>query len=229
MNLSKNLNFNIKEMKINLEFGEVYYNKKDNSIRRDINFIKRAFNYNKDFFELNKNPKLKIILVYSRKELDKLFGMKTLNYVSAFAKRSKIIIFSWDIFDKETCWKKKEFYSTLVHEINHIFFTYLTKQFYEPIWLSEGLATYLQHNERKPKKKKRISYDMLNKKFNYKNPQYNMYHQFVYYLIKEYGREKFIQFLKGCKKIKNINENFENVYNKSVISLIRDANKPQFR
>ncbi len=211
--------------KINLGFCEVYYNKSDKSIDESIKFIKRAFKYNKEFFKLSNIQKFKIILVYSRKELDRLYRKKTSNYVPAFAKKTKIIIFSLNVFERETCWKKRDFYSTLVHEINHIFFTGLTKEFYEPIWLSEGLATYIQHNKRKPKKKTKIFYSILNKKFDYKTPRYNMYHLLVYYLIKKYGKEKFIRFLRLYNKNKDIERSSQIIYSKKVEGLIRDANK----
>jgi len=213
------------KVKIDLGFCEIYYDKGDKSLNESIKFIKKAFNYNKEFFGLSNIPKFRIILLYSRKEFDKLWGRKTPQWVSAFAKKIRIVIFSLSIFEKETSWKKKDFYSTLVHEINHIFFTSLTKKIYQPIWLCEGLATYIQRNKKKPKKKPKIFYKILNESFNYKNPKYDMYHLFIYYLIRKYGKEKFIKLLKYYRKGKGIEKCSQEVYNKSLKELIKDANK----
>ena len=142
----------------NLKFSYLYYLKKDSLIktREGINLIKKAFKYNQEFFN-KKILKFEIILVYSRAEMDKLWGEKTKDYVAGFAKKKRIIIFSPSVIEKETCWKKRDFYTTLIHEINHLFFREITRT-YKPLWLCEGLATYLQRG----KKKRRIPKQVKN-------------------------------------------------------------------
>lgn len=215
----------MKHKKEDLQFCEIYFNIFNDSLKESITVIKKAFEYNKKFFNLHRLPKFKIILVDSRKEFDKLWGEKSQKWISGFAKKTTIIIFTLEKFEKETCWKKEEFYSTLVHEINHIFFTSITKKIYDPLWLSEGLATYLQNNQKKPKKTIKISNEILNKNSNYKIPKYDMYNSFIYYLIKKYGKNKIIQLLKIYGKNKNIKKSLKIVYNKDIKELIKNANK----
>lgn len=210
----------------NLKFSNLYCSKEDGLIktRWGINLIKNAFKYNQKFFN-KKISRFKIILVYSRKEIDRLWGEKTQNYVAGFAKKKKIIIFSPEVIEKETCWEKKDFYTTLVHEINHLFFREIAGA-YKPLWLSEGLATYLQGGKKKRRKKKfKISYNILMKGSKNGFLAYENYFSFVYYLIKKYGKKRIIKVLCEIRQRKKIDNIIKEVYNKKIIDLVKDANK----
>lgn len=218
---------NFKES-ISLKFCKVYYNKNDFNINKTIHLINKAFDYNKNFFRNIHISKFKVIIVYSRKELDNLWGKKTQKFVSAFANKKTIIIFSPKAMKIETCWKESEFFSTMVHEINHLFFEKIRKHEYKPLWLSEGLATYLQHHKKITHSKKRIkiSYNTLNQPCkNLALSSYNIFIKFTEYLIKKYGSRNIIKLLKTMGKGKNLKNSIVKVYGKTIKELIKDANE----
>jgi len=140
---------------LDLKFCKLVYSEKDNSINKEKDLILKAYQLNKQFFKTTIS-KFEIKLIYSRKDFNKLWGRKTERFVSAFARNNKIVIFSYAIFDKETKWKQKDFLSTLIHEINHLFYTKLRNHEYKPLWLSEGLAVFMQHNQKRFSYKKRL-------------------------------------------------------------------------
>jgi len=209
---------------LDFNFCKVYYNPThSDNIKFWKNLILKAYSKNQKFFKIKKIPLFKIIFVYSRKEMDKLWGAKTQNYVSGFSKKTKIIIFSPDSIEKYTCWKKSDFYSTLVHEINHRFFVDIVGTS-KPLWLSEGVASYVQTN--KIKKKLIIPLSLLGTNFNNSGIKaYDYAKQFIRYLIKRYKKEKLIQLIKLIKPNKsNVNGLFKKIYGYSHGDLIKNAN-----
>lgn len=199
-------------MAYKIDLGYCILYSKDFVSKNILNLIKRSFRFNQRFFN-TKIPKFKIIFVYSRKQFDKLWGYKTGNYAAGFSKNNKIVIFPPDYIEKATCWKKKDFYSTLVHEISHLFYTKMAGT-YNPIWLSEGIATFLQHKKKNSKKIK-ITYSILIPNFKSKLPlDYNIYHYFVYFLIKKYGKKRLFNFIRNVKKYKDTDKAFLIAYNK---------------
>ena len=113
----------------------------------------------------------------------------------------------------------------MVHEICHLFFEKIRKHEYNPLWLCEGLATYLQHNKKRFKKKTKISYEELAISFNdLKSSSYAVFVSFTDYLIKKYGKEKCIKLLKETYR-KKADEAVNRIYGKSIRALIKDANK----
>lgn len=185
--------------------------------------ISRVYNNVKKFFKIPL-PKFDLVFVSTRKEFNRLLGRETPIYMVGFINRRGIVIFSPETIEKETCWKRTDFYSTMVHEISHLFFRSISKR-NVPIWLNEGLATYLQNNYMAPKNKIKISYSELTRKFNAKQPlNYDMYWEFVYHLIKFYKKEKIMKILKKIGKSGNNERIFEGVYNKTLGDLVKDAN-----
>lgn len=215
------------ENKINLIFCEVIFSSKDSHIEYEKNLIKEAYNLNRDFFKI-KIPFFKIKIVYSRKEFNKLWGSKTPDYVSAFAKDDNIVIFSYGVFDKETRWKKEKFREALIHEINHLFYQELRNDEYDPLWLSEGLATFMQHEKDKHKyeKKLKITKDILNQKFEDMTlDSYQVFTIFTEYLIFKFGEDKILKLIRGMEKGAKLNDLFGEIYNKNFEKLIEDANR----
>lgn len=211
---------------IDLRFCKVYYHKDDPSMKNKgtMEMIKKAFKYNTSFFSKSL-PKFNIVFVYSRKELNRFWRQKTPSYIISFVNRKGIVIFSPSVIEKETCWKKSDFYSTMIHEISHLFFKRITNR-YTPIWLNEGLASYLQNNKRKPKDRIKITYFTLTRKFNKKTPlRYDVYNLFVWYIINKYKKEKIGSLLNKINKNRNIERIFSKVYGKSIKEMIKDANK----
>ena len=210
-----------------LKFCEVSYNKEDKSTKKEKELIKRAFDYNQRFFGI-KIDKFKLKFVYSRKEFDKIWGDKTEKFVSGFIKNDLMVLFSYSIFDKETKWKKKYFYECLLHEISHLFYEEMRDDSYDPLWLSEGLATFIQSRNKKFKYQRgiKIEKEILEEGFEKMNlKSYHVYRLFVEYLIKVYGKENILKLIEGLKKKKKLNKLFKEIYKKSFEELIEDGNR----
>lgn len=214
---------------INLNFCNLSYSEDDKDIEKEKELIKKAFEINKAFYSIE-IKKFNIKLVYSRAALDDLWGSKTEDYVAAFARDEKIISLSYSIFDKETIWKKEEFFKTLLHEMNHLFYAEMRDDEYDPLWLSEGLATFVQHGQKRGeyKYKLKIERKILNENFEDMTIQsYEIYALFVEYLLINFGKEKLFEIIKGLFRKEKLEDLFQRVYNKNMDQLIEDGNKYQ--
>lgn len=219
---------NTKE-KLDLGFCNLIFSSEDSDIDYEKELVVKAYNPNKAFFKIE-IPKFDIKLVYSREEFNKIWGSKTPDYVSAFAKNDNIVIFAYGIFDKETRWGKDKFQETLIHEINHLFYQELRDDEYDPLWLSEGLATFMQHGKKKfnYKDKLEISKEVLNQSFEDMTIEsYQIFTLFVEYLVFKFGEEKILELIRGLKGKKELSYLFEKIYSNSFDELIENANKYQ--
>jgi hypothetical protein len=215
------------EKQLDLGFCILIYSIGDKDINIEKKILTNAYNSNQEFAKI-KIPKFNIQLVYSRKEFNKLWGSETQDFVSAFVKDDKIVIFAYSVFDKETTWKKKEFYNTLIHEINHLFYQELRDDEYDPLWLSEGLATFMQHHQRKSnhKIKFEITEKVLEQRFEEITIEsYSVFGLFVEYLIINFGKDQLLELISGLKEGQKLNYLFQKIYKKSFIELINNANQ----
>jgi hypothetical protein len=187
------------EEKIDLGFCNLIVSSKDSEINYEKKLIISSYKFNKDFAKIE-IPKFDIKLVYSREELNEIWGSETPDYVSAFAKEDNIVIFSYGVFDKETKWSKEKFEEALIHEINHLFYQELRDDEYDPLWLSEGLATFMQHKKKKYnyKDKKIIDKKTLIQSFEeMTEDSYQIFTLFVEFLVLNYGEEKILDFIEN--------------------------------
>ncbi|MFH1503592.1 MAG: hypothetical protein ABIE36_02960 [Candidatus Diapherotrites archaeon] len=215
------------ENRIKLDFCEIVFSSEDSYIEHEKRLIEESYKFNKDFFRIE-IPFFEIKIVYSREEFNKIWDSDTPNYVSAFAKDDNIVIFSYSVFDKETKWKKEKFKEALIHEINHLFYQELRDDEYDPLWLSEGLATFMQHGRKKHeyKKKLKITKQVLNQKFEEITLNiYQVFTLFAEYLILKFGEDKILELIKNLKEGKELNDSFREIYNKDFDELIEDANR----
>ena len=214
----------IKEM--DLTFCNLIYLDTDNFITLEKNLLSKAYKINKKIFDIL-IPKFDVQFVYSRKELNKLWGEETPNYMAAFVKEDdKIVILAYSVFDKESMWKKEDFFKALIHEINHLFYQELRDDSYDPLWLSEGLATFMQ-NSRKTKKPYtlKIRKEILEQKSEETTLEsYEIFTMFVKYLILKYGMNSILDLIKGLKSGEDIDTLFQRLFKKSFAILIRDGN-----
>jgi len=139
------------------------------------------------------------------------------------------VIFSYGVFEKETKWPKEKFEEALVHEINHLFYQELRDDEYDPLWLSEGLATFMQHKKKKheyKKQLKKITKKILNQSFEeMSEDSYQVFTLFVEFLILVYGEKKILQFIEELKNGEKIDLVFKEIYKKSFEELIEDGNR----
>lgn len=220
---------NTMEEKIDLKFCNLIVSSEDSEIDYEKKIIIDAYNFNKEFAKID-IPKFDIKMVYSREELNGLWGSKTPDYVSAFAKDDNIVIFSYSVFEKETKWSKEKFEEALIHEISHLFYQELRDDEYHPLWLSEGLATFMQHKKKKYdyKEEKDITKEILLQSFEeMTEDSYQIFTLFVEFLILKYGEDKILKFIEELKNGKNIEDSFLNIYGKSFDELIENGNRYQ--
>jgi hypothetical protein len=183
-------------------FCTFFYSVNDSSILKEISLLKKAYLINKKALKID-IPKFSVKFAYSRKQLDRLWGSKTPDYVCAFVnddEKDKIIILSYSIFNKESIWKKKDFLGTLIHEVNHLFYTKLRNHPYKPLWLCEGLASFFQMKQTKKKVLKiKITKKVLmqNSFKKMDGDSYEIFASFVNFLIKKYKMKNILELMKG--------------------------------
>jgi len=212
---------------IDLDFCSLIYDLEDSCIDTEKDLVISSFNYNKEFAKIE-IPKFEIRVVYNRNDFDKIWGSQTPDYVSAFAKDDNIVIFSYGVFEKETKWKKEKFEEALIHEINHLFYQELRDDEYDPLWLSEGLATFMQHKKRRYdyKKQLKITKELLNQSFEEMNEDsYQIFTLFVEFLLLNYGEEKILSFINELKENVCVNSALEKIYKESFEELIENGNR----
>jgi len=215
------------EKKLSLNFCNLIYSSNDVDIGYEKKTLIEAYRLNKDFAKIE-IPNFDVRIVYSRKKFEEIWGSKTPDYVSAFTKDDNIVIFSYGIFNKETKWEKEKFQEALIHEINHLFYQELRDDEYDPLWLSEGLATFMQHDKKRfnYKDKLKVKKEVLNQSFEDMTIEsYQIFALFVEYLILEFGEEKILELIKGLKKGEILNNLFQKIYKKSFDELIEDGNR----
>lgn len=214
------------DKKLDLGFCNLIYSNNEDLCFEKEN-ITKAYNLNKEFFKIE-IPKFDIVLVYTRKKFDEIWGSETSDHASAFAKDDKIVIFSYSVIDKETCWGKEGYYEALVHEINHLFYQELRDDEYDPLWLSEGLATFMQHGKKKFNYNDKLILTKKNLTCSFEDmtvESYQIFTMFVEYLLLEFGEKKILEFIDGLKNNQNLNGLFQKIYNYSFEKLIENGNR----
>ena len=134
----------------------------------------------------------KIFLIGSRKDLDKIRGEKTPNWLVAWTENEDIFILNPKVYEKESC-HKGDFWKVLKHEYCHIYHRRITRNSY-PHWLTEGTACYFaKQNKELPFEKEALSV--------FSNPDptnvYNVGYFWTEILVQEFGKKKLIGFING--------------------------------
>lgn len=206
--------------------ADFYYKKNKKELIAFQNFEKE---YKKlvDFFEVQP-PKIKVKLVYTRKEMDQHWGSKS--KIVAMVDNSDpylIYIFSPIVFEKLTDWKKETMLSTIMHETAHAFVTQLNKRCFS--WLNEGICEFITDDN---------THDNIIKKSNWRwfkdnnilldseisweklmsHEGYKISYNLVKFIINKYGKKAVFDLIKirrvKDKQIKNkfskiLDEDFE--------------------
>ncbi len=169
------------------------------------NFFKKAMEELKTFFLINWVENTPVVfLVESRKDFDVLANQKTEEWVvGQCLENNKILLLSPESYERESIHKysDEEYYFLIKHELSHLFYNIYTKE-KGPNWLSEGFAVF---SSGELKKKKRVE--------EFKNflKYYTDFDQKIYkesgfaveVLIKKFGKEKVLNFLKKLPSIEN--------------------------
>jgi hypothetical protein len=155
-----------------------------------------------------------IYLVNSRESFDIISGYQTEDWVVGRAlSYNKLLLLSPESYEKESRHKysDEEYYSLLKHELSHLFYM-IFSQGKGPIWLDEGFAIYTSDQLTE----KDIPKEFKNFLKYYSHEDEDVYSEagfVVEGLIKEYGKEKVIGFLKVLPNINN-EDSFKNEFEK---------------
>jgi len=196
--------------------------------KRNKELIKKALSQVIGFFGKGKIS-FNIIFIKKRVELNKARGYKTKKWeVGGIFEDDTILIFDKEVFDKVSPHPKKYFYSTLVHEIAHIY-TEKHFGFLYPIWLTEGIAYVVarQDKEIKKYKKKDIRKGHYDKDW-IKDTYYTSSCRFTKYLLDNFGKDKLMglmKILKMYEKKREFYKKFEKVFGKSFNRVYKDYQK----
>ncbi|MEK7501727.1 MAG: hypothetical protein AAB629_02265, partial [Patescibacteria group bacterium] len=155
------------------------------------------------FYEINWVHHLPVpIVVKDRKSIDLLKGEKTELWVVGWAEGNKVFILNHNSFESESDHKysPERYYSLLKHEISHTFYRVLSDGHVKPIWLCEGVAIYTsgQNGEKRPVSHFKGFLDF------YENGGKGVYDESgfaVHLLVREYGKQKLLDLIKGLKSI----------------------------
>ncbi len=156
-----------------------------------------------EFFRINWNKNIPaLIIVPDRKTFNKILRQKTANWHVAESKQNIVFILSPKAYKEQSShnYSNKEYYSTIKHELCHQFQDVLSNYNYKPLWLSEGLATYLSTQ---------LPPGMRQKKFSkflafYNNGGKEVYEEsgfVVEILIGKFGKGKLLKLIKNLKPI----------------------------
>lgn len=159
-------------------------------------FINKTQEELNNFFEFKADEPL-LFLVDSRKDLDLIWGKPTEKWFVGAVKNGNIYIFNPKVYAKESIHKKEEFWQILKHEYCHIYYTQITKSHY-PVWLNEGLASYVSGKKLILKDDHRDKLLDLFSYFNKADSGVYMVGQFwVECLIEKFGKKKLIRLVKS--------------------------------
>lgn len=148
------------------------------------------------FFEFKTVEPL-IFFLDSRKELDLIWGKETERWFVGAFKNNSIYIFNPEAYVTESSHKKEEFWITLKHEYCHACYAQITKSRY-PVWLNEGLASYISGKKLLLTNDNREKLLNIFDYFDYVDKGAYIIGQFwVEFLIKGYGKGKFLKLIKS--------------------------------
>jgi len=171
-------------------------------------FYKKAMRELKDFYMINWNENTPVLfLVDSRKDYDVLINQKTENWeVGRHIGENKILLISPKSYEKESIHKYSDegYFFLIKHELSHLFYN-IFSQGQGPVWLDEGFAIFTSGEL---KKKTKIN-EFKNFLDYYSHSDEKIYKESgfaVEVLIKKFGKNKVLDFLKELPKIRNEEE-----------------------
>ncbi|MFH0912291.1 MAG: hypothetical protein V1807_01385 [Patescibacteria group bacterium] len=156
-----------------------------------------------------------VVLLQSRREIDKFWGKKTESWLCAWTKSETIYILDPKVFAKESDHTAGQFWQVLVHEYVHLYYHIITdSNTGKPRWLNEGLACYLAgQNKTIPAEGDLIS---LNGFFNVGGQKvYGVGYYWVKYLLDKYPQNKLLQLIRTVDSHTTARQfayNFQDIY-----------------
>jgi len=218
------------------KYFKIVYDEYDKSVEKLFSSIEKAEEKYSDIFKI-KPKEFKIIVVYSREEFNKKVGFQTDKWVDGYVKGKNLVMFSPSIRDKfvktigGNYWEYDYFFD---HEINHFFYISLVGS-YNPVWLSEGYATFMMKENNQVmltkdeiKKLKNpesyLLYKYIKKSyFKYAHEFYSISFYLIKYLIENFGHERVLELIRQFAKKpykKDLENNFKKIFKMSIENAI---------
>lgn len=177
-----------------------------------------ALNQLNDFFGFKwKENKPKIYVVSNRKTINMLVQEETKRWVVGWPDKKDIFILDRKNYEKESSepYRKVYYKGLIIHELVHSYFSKITKDHYEPMWISEGIARYLAGENNYRKKPKQFSKFLKFYKLRADNEVYHESGHAIKLLVEKYGKNKFVKLIKHLPSITSkevFNKLFKKVY-----------------
>ena len=170
-----------------------------------------------EFFKLNwKINTPKIVILKTRREIDKFKKEKTPNWLVGWADGNVIYLLDRKDYEKESSHKYSEesYYRLLKHELCHLFFEHISRantmdQF---IWFNEGVAGFLSEQYKESTKPERFL-KFLNQYSNWEGKAYGESSYAVKLLVDKFGKQKLLKFIKNLRKV-NSERDFKVLFKK---------------
>jgi len=159
----------------------------------------------------------RVIIVDDRKTIDLLKGKKTGRWLVGWTDgRRSVYILNRANFKKESDHTySKEYYACRIkHELSHLFFSILSGRGVSARWLQEGVAIYTA-GQLKLKKRPEKLISFLNYYDTDGDALYSEAGFAIEALVKKYGKEKLLEFIRGSKIVKSqkqFNAAFKKIY-----------------
>ena len=162
-----------------------------------------------DFF--NVKPvgfKPDVFILDNRADIDIVKGKKTENWVVGWTTGQSLFVLDYDKFDTESKHNKSEsaYQNLIKHELCHIFTRTSSRNAILPMWLNEGISIYLSGQLGMNKKPDKFS-GFIESTLNNHKAAYVEGGYVVELLLNLFGREKFIDLLRGYSE-----EKFKDIY-----------------
>lgn len=181
-----------------------------------------------DFFETKPFP-VKVNIYDNKSDFNKRIGRTESPdwlVANASSKNNEINILSPLLMEKESNHNRNEFLQIIKHELTHLFVNDLAKGNIIPVWLNEGIASYVAQQNQLKKKQIDIEKDFCknlstsedwNKRVN--NSAYEIASLFTLFLIKKYSFKKIKELISSLEKeffYENFKKIFFEVYKKDI-------------
>ena len=154
------------------------------------------------FFKINwERNRPEVLLVRDRKTIDALKGQESATWVVGWTDTGSVYLLDDRYFEQESDHKysAQTYAELLKHELAHLFTSVVTGGAVKPIWLREGVAIYLSgqyaHRKKPEGFKAFLGFFERGGEGVYAESGFA-----VQFLVERYGRDKFIELLKGSKE-----------------------------
>lgn len=155
-----------------------------------------------------------IFIIESRKEVDRIKASETSGELVGWSKNRNIFVLDFKKIESESSYHltPDQYKALIKHELNHLFHGIVSGGSMGPLWFREGLSIYLSGQitlgqwPRPIKLSGFIESSEENKKFAYAEGGF-----VIELLVKEFGKEKLIEFVKNMKMVKN-NADFKKLF-----------------